>query len=172
MPRWSSGKDSCIAKGLDSIPGRGTKLPTGREVWPKGSFLSFFFFQKEIFIPVRSNDLQAQWRSRGTEKVRHSQVWDLGQYVRVYACVCICTCAYTHSVTAHQAPQSMGFFRQEYWSRMPFCPSSFPPGEIVSPALAVRFFTIELPGKPQYLGQVTAFSKRFHMCEMKVKSKY
>ena len=132
----------------------------------------FFFFQKGIFIPVRSNDLQAQWRSRGTEKVRHSQVWDLGQYVCVYTCVCICTCAYTRSVTAHQAPQSMGFFRQEYWSRMTFCPSSFPPGQIVSPALAVRFFTIELPGMPQYLGQVTAFSKRFHMCEMKVKSKY
>ena len=49
---------------------------------------------------------------------------------------------------AHQAPLSMGFFRQEYWSRLQ-CP---PPGDLpnqesnlhllTSPALAGRFFTI------------------------------
>ena len=49
--------------------------------------------------------------------------------------------------------QSMGFSRQEYWSRLPFPPpGNFPdPGiEPVSPefpALVGRFFTTELPGK-------------------------
>ena len=48
---------------------------------------------------------------------------------------------------AHQAPLSMGFSRQEYWSGLP-CP---PPGDLpnpgvepsslMSPALAGRFFT-------------------------------
>ena len=48
---------------------------------------------------------------------------------------------------AQQAPLSMGFSRQEYWSVLP-CP---PPGDLpnggtepaslMSPALAVRFFT-------------------------------
>ena len=48
---------------------------------------------------------------------------------------------------AHQAPLSMGFSRQEYWSGLP-CP---PPGDLpepgmepktlTSPALAGRFFT-------------------------------
>ena len=48
--------------------------------------------------------------------------------------------------TAHQAPLSMGFSRQEYWSGLP-CP---PPGELLdpgvkpaslmSPALASGFF--------------------------------
>ena len=48
---------------------------------------------------------------------------------------------------AHQGPLSMGFLRQEYWSRLP-CP---PPGDLhnpgiepaspVAPALAGRFFT-------------------------------
>ena len=48
---------------------------------------------------------------------------------------------------AHQAPLSMGFSRQEFWSELP-CP---PPGELLnpgtepaslmSPALAGRFFT-------------------------------
>ena len=52
---------------------------------------------------------------------------------------------------AHQAPLSVGFSRQEYWSGLPF-PS---PGDLldsgietVSPALAGWFFTVEPPGKP------------------------
>ena len=56
---------------------------------------------------------------------------------------------------ACQAPLSMRFFRQEYWSGLPFpLPGNFPnPGiesvSLVSPALAGRFFTTVLPGKPQ-----------------------
>ena len=52
---------------------------------------------------------------------------------------------------AQQAPLSMGFFRQEYWSGLP-CP---PPGDLpdpriepVFPALAGGFFTTETTGKP------------------------
>ena len=54
---------------------------------------------------------------------------------------------------ACQAPLSMGFPRQEYWSGFPF-PSlgDLPdPGiEPASPALAGRFFTAGPPGKPHY----------------------
>ena len=42
---------------------------------------------------------------------------------------------------AHQAPLSMGFFRQEYWSGLPF-PYPDPRIERRSPALQGRFFTI------------------------------
>ena len=52
---------------------------------------------------------------------------------------------------AHQAPLSMGFSRQEYWSGLPFlAPGDLPdPGiEPMSPALAGGFFTTEPPGKP------------------------
>ena len=51
----------------------------------------------------------------------------------------------------HQAPLSKGFPRQEYWSGLPFhSPGDLPdPGiELMSPALADGFFTIEPPGKP------------------------
>ena len=48
---------------------------------------------------------------------------------------------------AHQAPLSMGFSRQEYWTELP-CPppGDFPnpgikPASLTSPALAGRFFT-------------------------------
>ena len=53
---------------------------------------------------------------------------------------------------AHQAPLSMGFPRQEYWSELlvPFPGDSPDPGiEPVSHALAGRFFTTEPPEKPQ-----------------------
>ena len=54
---------------------------------------------------------------------------------------------------AYQAPLSMGFSRQEYWSGLPFPSSGDLPNpgiEQGSPALAGRFFTTEPPGKPQY----------------------
>ena len=52
---------------------------------------------------------------------------------------------------AHQAPLSMEFSRQEYWSGLPFpSPGDLPdPGfKPASPALAGEFFTMEPPGKP------------------------
>ena len=56
----------------------------------------------------------------------------------------------TPGTVAHQAPLSMGFPRQEYWSRLPF-PSpgdlSNPGIEPASPALAGGFFTTEPPGE-------------------------
>ena len=51
---------------------------------------------------------------------------------------------------AHQTPFSMGFPRQEYWSRLPFHSPGDLPGsgiEPMSPALAGEFFTKEPPGK-------------------------
>jgi len=51
---------------------------------------------------------------------------------------------------ACQAPLSVGFFRQEYWSGLPFpSPGDLPdPGvEPQSLALAGEFFTTEPPGK-------------------------
>ena len=52
---------------------------------------------------------------------------------------------------AHQAPLSMGFPRQDYWSGLPFpAPGDLPNPRIkpVSPTLAKLFFTTEPPGKP------------------------
>ena len=53
---------------------------------------------------------------------------------------------------AYQAPRSMGFSRQEYWSGMPFpSPGDLPdPGiEPGSPALQTDALPSEPPGKPQ-----------------------
>ena len=53
---------------------------------------------------------------------------------------------------AHQASQSMGFSRQEYWSGLPFpSPGDLPdPGiEPGSPALQADTLPSEPPGKPK-----------------------
>ena len=57
----------------------------------------------------------------------------------------------TSWAVAHQAPQSLGFPRQEYWSGLPFpSPGDLPDPrmESMSPALAGRFFITEPPEKP------------------------
>ena len=78
-------------------------------------------------------------------------------------CVCVCVCARALTCmlsrfsrvqlfatlwsVAHQAPLSMGFFRQEYWSGLSFpSPGDFPhpgikPASLTSPVLAGGFFT-------------------------------
>ena len=52
----------------------------------------------------------------------------------------------------HQAPLSMGFFRQEYWSGVPFPPPGDLPDPGIEPTSAVLaggFFTTEPPESPK-----------------------
>ena len=55
---------------------------------------------------------------------------------------------------ACQAPLSMVFLRQEYWSRLPFpSPENLPDNPGIDPCLLHRqagFFTFEPPGKPVF----------------------
>ena len=56
---------------------------------------------------------------------------------------------------AHQAPLSMGFSRQEYWSGLPCSPPNLPdpgikPTYLVSPELVGGFFTTGTPWKAQF----------------------
>ena len=65
-----------------------------------------------------------------------------------------CLALVTPWAVAHQAPQSMGFPRQEYWRRLPLPPPGDLPDpgiELMSPAcpaLAGRFFTTAHHGSP------------------------
>ena len=65
---------------------------------------------------------------------------------------------------AHQAPPSMGFSRQECWSRLPFpSPGDLPdPGiEPGSPTLQADALQSEPPGKPNYIHKVKVKVKSF-----------
>ena len=86
-------------------------------------------------------------------------------------CVCVCVCVHVHvhvisvaqccpTLQPHggcrgfQVTLSMGFSRQEYWSKLPFLiPGDLPnpgiePASLESPALVGRFLTTVPPGKP------------------------
>ena len=75
-----------------------------------------------------------------------------------FMCACSvaqsCLTLATPWTVACQAPQFMGFFRQEYCSGFPFpSPGDLPNPRIeqaspVSPALADKLFITEIPGKP------------------------
>ena len=80
-------------------------------------------------------------------------------------CACVCVPSRFSRVqffatlwtVTHQAPPSMGFSRQEYWSGLPFpSPGDLPhpgmePAFLVSPALAGKFFTTVPPGNPRII---------------------
>ena len=73
-------------------------------------------------------------------------------HVCVYVCKCaqLCLTLCNPLDIAHQAPLSMGFPRQEYWSRLPFpTPEDLPdPGiKPMSPALQVDSLPTKLSGK-------------------------
>ena len=65
---------------------------------------------------------------------------------------------------AHQAPLSMGFPRQEYWSGLPFPPPGDLPDpgmQLVYPTVAFRFFTSEplVTIKPCLIGQFSSVTQ-------------
>ena len=74
----------------------------------------------------------------------------------VCVCVCVCVCVVVSNslqphTLAHQAPLSMEFPRQEYWSGLPFpSPGDLPDPRIepMSPALQPDALLSELGGKP------------------------
>ena len=111
-------------------------------------------------------------QSIGSQRVRHDwateqQQWkqmEWSSFVQIRevkhqlaiqcACVCVCLCVLSHVrlfalpwTIVHQAPLSMEFPRQEYWSGLPFPTpvvlpdSGIKPASLVSPVLAGRFFT-------------------------------
>ena len=65
---------------------------------------------------------------------------------------------------SHQAPLSMGFSRQEYWSGLPFPPPGYlpkpgiEPTSLASPTLAGGFFTTVPPGEPNHTFKALNFA--------------
>ena len=95
-----------------------------------------------------------------------NEVWLFVEHLETFGsefkqlCVCVLSCSVVsdslqpHWSVALQAPLSVGFPRQEYWSRLPFpLPEGLPdpgmePASLVSPVLAGRLFTTAPLGKP------------------------
>ena len=101
-------------------------------------------------------------------------IWELPQKIDQHKWACsVVSDSATPWTVAHQAPLSMGFLRQEYWSALPFpIPGDIPdpgskPSPVESPALARRFFTKWHP-----LGSLKQFHFFFwplcHVCRILV----
>ena len=74
--------------------------------------------------------------------------------VSLFSCYVVSSSFATPWAVAHQAPLSMGFSKQEYWSGVPFpSPEDLPDSGVkpASPALAGRLITSKPPGKPYAL---------------------
>ena len=89
----------------------------------------------------------------------------------VCVCVCVCVCEHAHNCAwlsailwtiSHQAPLSMGFSRQEYWSVLPFpSPEDLLDPEIEpgSPTLQADSLLPDPPGKPYILLSLSCWLK-------------
>ena len=83
-----------------------------------------------------------------------SKVCVCAKLLQLLSCVQLFVTLWT---VAHQAPLSMGFSRQEYWSELPCRPPGdlpdpgIKPTSLMSPALAAGFFTISVTWKALYL---------------------
>ena len=106
--------------------------------------LKIFQARLQHYMNWELPDVQAGFR-KGEEpdvKLPTSIEVKLLSHVRLFA---------TPWTVVHQAPPSIGFFRQEYWSRLPFpSPGDVPDPGIKpgSPALRADALTSEPPGKP------------------------
>ena len=84
----------------------------------------------------------------GSQTIKHKATispvqYELLSHARLFA---------TPGTAAHEAPLSMEFSRQEYWSRLPFSsPGDLPDAGIEprAPALQVSSLPSETPGKPK-----------------------
>ena len=78
-------------------------------------------------------------KHRGPQKsmtrTQCSKIWNSCRLVHC-VCVCVFSCVWLFEaqwIIAHQAPLSLGFPRQEYWSRLPFPPSGDLPDPGIQP---------------------------------------
>ena len=95
---------------------------------------------------------KCKWSPRGS---RVFKVYSLGSvsYLPLKMCSVVPNSLWPPWTVARQAPLSVEFSRQEYWSGLPFPPPGdlpnpgIEPASLVSPALAGKLFTTVPPGK-------------------------
>ena len=119
------------------------------------------FLVQRIFPIQGSNLCLLHWQadSFSTEPPRKPQRMECACVLSCFSCVQLFVTQWT---IAHQAPLSLGFSRQEYWSGLP-CP---PPGDLPNqeikpapltfPALAGRFLTTSATWEPQRMEYYSA----------------
>ena len=128
---------------------------------PKSDGITSLDTQRSIQVTVKTLFGKKKIRKTGINKKVKIEIWSKDS--ELWLNVCMLTAQsltrgwpfVTPRTTARQAPLSMGFFRQEYWSGLPFpTPGDLPKPVIESrspesPAQSHGFFTTEAPWKPK-----------------------
>ena len=104
----------------------------------------------------KEKEMEGNWRQRKQNLCGRWLHWVKLWSMRVFVVIVVWSISHiwlfvTPWTVACQAPLSMGFSTQEYWSGLPFSsPGDLHDPEIkpTSPALTGGFFTTESPGKP------------------------
>ena len=148
------GQSACV---LGCWGSRQSPLPTRRLLCvlteagraPLGSFTKVPLWELHLWVPFENSPSKAPPPNTITLGVRISTY----EYVVVQSrsCVWLFAAPWTR---AHQAPLSMGFSRQEYWSGLPFPSpgeSSWPRDGTCVSCIAGGFSTTEPPGKPIWI---------------------
>ena len=117
----------------------------------KSSLVSNFHLSLKLQLLFSWSHVWVLWKGEGSQHWNHS-AWHTCCVVcaQLFSCVWLFATPWT---IARQAPLSMRFSRQEYWSEVPFPSLGDRPHqgiEFMSPALAGRFSTTEPPGKPAW----------------------
>ena len=89
--------------------------------------------------------------------------------VQLLSWVCLFATPWT---VAHQAPLSMGFPRQEYWSGLPFPPPADPgikPASSVSPVLQADSLLLSHQGSPTILWGGTIITPIFQIRKLRLR---
>ena len=113
--------------------------------------------QRESIIQIRWQVLNKVMWEIIEERMTSSALGTMEGYSRMHARSVVSDSLWFHGLQLTSLFCSMGFSRQEYWSRLPFSKTGDLPDPGIepvspeSPALAGRFFTTEPPGKPLIL---------------------
>ena len=152
---WSS---QCLEEQADLNPIRRDwmRSPWGDKCEPKGLLgIESYMYQDQSIGRGMGTNTRRRWLGRRMENQTQAKE---DEFHEGRGCCCCClatklcpTLLQSHGLyIACQAPLSVGFSRQEYWSGLPFLSlGDLPdPGiEPVSPSLTDRFFTTEPPEK-------------------------
>ena len=119
--------------------------------------------QRLLFRKLAKRSPCGESRSPGWRVLRTKSVtWKTPRDYLVYEFVLSCVRTFsTLWIVAGQAPLSIGFSRQEFWSVLPFPPwgdlpePGIKPTSCVAPTLAGRFLIAEPPGSPETIMEMS-----------------
>ena len=148
--RHSQGEESLVQGWAQE--NRNSRTPLKPLMWPGHRYTSSDWTSNPENWPAVALTLQSSLYVPA-HRIQSSPFIPTCVWAQLFSCVWLLVTPWT---VAHQAPLSMGFSRQEYWSGFPFPTSrdlldpGMEPVSLPSPSLAGRCTTVP-PGKPIYI---------------------